>query len=447
MKKQRLLALLLSTATVAGLFATGAATDQSTAATDASEKERQVHASEEEAINALNSGNPLFFVGGSGEEEGVVENGDTDIDIGLLKDKDDSELATSENGKARVYVDGAKLREQPSMQAEELTQLTIGTTVEVVTLEGEWYRTKFGIMDGFVHQSCLFVVGDEGRNGTILHDNTPLREKAEANAAEVSKLSCGNGVKVTDFTPGWYQVSYGGKSGYVAKDQISVTNAFTGETEVRILKKGMSGQAVVKAQNELIKRGFMTGAASGNYDAATEEAVKAFQKAAKTDADGVAGGQTLASLYGDNNIVLTISEKSQVKGRVEMTEWSEVNKIIPRGAEYTIIDVKTGKSWRERRLYGHNHIDSEPLTKKDTDIMKSVYGGKWSWARRAVWVVYKNRVFAASINGMPHAGQSITNNGFNGHHCIHFYKSKTHCGNKQCPVHQAMVLAAYRAGK
>ena len=119
MKKQRLLALLLSTATVAGLFATGAATDQSTTAADASEKERQVHASEEEAINALNSGNPLFFVGGSGEEEGVVENGDTDIDIGLLKDKDDSELATSENGKARVYVDGAKLREQPSMQAEE----------------------------------------------------------------------------------------------------------------------------------------------------------------------------------------------------------------------------------------------------------------------------------------------------------------------------------------
>ena len=129
-----------------------------------------------------------------------------------------------------------------------------------------------------------------------------------------------------------------------------------------------------------------------------------------------------------------------------MTEWSEVNKIIPRGAEYTVIDVKTGKSWKERRLYGHNHIDSEPLTQADTDTMKSVYGGYWSWDRRAVWVVYGNRVFAASINGMPHGGQSITSNGFNGHHCIHFYKSKTHCGNKQCPIHQAMVLAAYREG-
>lgn len=445
MKKQRLVAWLLCAATMACLVTTGAAEDtQGTQATDASEKERQAHASEEEAINALDSGNPLFFVGGSGEEEGVVDNGDTDIDIGLLKDKED--LGSTETGKARVFVEDARLRAEPSKEAEELTQLAEGTTVEVVALEGEWYRTKFGIMDGFVHQSCLFVIGDDGRNGTILHDGTVMRESPDAASAEVSVLSCGNGVQVTDFEPGWYAVTYAGKSGYVAKEEISVTNAFSGETDVRILKKGMSGQAVVKAQEELIKRGFLIGTASGTYDDATVEAVKTFQKAADTSADGVAGGQTLASLYGDNDIILTISEKSQVKGRVEMTEWSEVNKIIPRGAEYTVIDVKTGKSWKERRLYGHNHIDSEPLTQADTDTMKSVYGGYWSWDRRAVWVVYGNRVFAASINGMPHGGQSITSNGFNGHHCIHFYKSKTHCGNKQCPIHQAMVLAAYREG-
>ena len=82
MKKQRLVAWLLCAATMACLVTTGAAEDtQGTQATDASEKERQAHASEEEAINALDSGNPLFFVGGSGEEEGVVDNGDTDIDM------------------------------------------------------------------------------------------------------------------------------------------------------------------------------------------------------------------------------------------------------------------------------------------------------------------------------------------------------------------------------
>lgn len=439
MKKQRLAAFLLSAMLTTCSFVTSAAAEGE--ATDVPAPTPT--ANEEEAGNALDSGNPLFF-GGSEEDEGVVDNGDTDIDIGLLKDSDE---ATTENGKARVYVNEAKMREQPSLEAAVLTQLTEGTTVDVVTLEGEWYRTKFGIIDGFVHQSCLFVVGDAGRNGTILHDGTALREQADGASAEVAQLACGNGVQVTDFQPGWYQVTYGGKTGYVAKEQVSVTNAFSGETEVRVLKSGMSGQAVIKAQNELIKRGFMTGAASGTYDDATVAAVKTFQKAAGTSADGVAGGQTLASLYGDNNIVLTISEKSQVKGKVEMIEWSEVNKLIPRGAEYTVIDVKTGKSWRDRRLYGHNHIDSEPLTKKDTETMKSVYGGKWSWDRRAVWVVYKNRVFAASINGMPHGYYQIKDNGMNGQYCIHFYKSKTHGGNKQCPMHQAMVLAAYRAGK
>ena len=101
----------------------------------------------------------LVFVGGSGEEEGVVDNGDTDIDIGLLKYKED--LGSTETGKARVFVEDARLRAEPSKEAEELTQLAEGTTVEVVALEGEWYRTKFGIMDGFVHQSCLFVIVDD----------------------------------------------------------------------------------------------------------------------------------------------------------------------------------------------------------------------------------------------------------------------------------------------
>ena len=72
--------------------------------------------------------------------------------------------------------------------------------------------------------------------------------------------------------------------------------------------------------------------------------------------------------------------------------------------------METGLTWRERRNGGTNHADCQPLTAADTAAMKKAYGGTWSWNRRAVFVTINGTNYAASINGMPHGGQSITDN-------------------------------------
>jgi hypothetical protein len=46
------------------------------------------------------------------------------------------------------------------------------------------------------------------------------------------------------------------------------------------------------------------------------------------------------------------------------------------------------------------------------------------------------------MNGMPHGGQQINNNDFQGHFCIHFKGSKTHKGNRMDATHQAAVKLA-----
>lgn len=165
-------------------------------------------------------------------------------------------------------------------------------------------------------------------------------------------------------------------------------------------------------------------------------------------ADGIYGDETdrAKKAYMKTKGLLLTPES--VKGRVELIEWAAVHPLIPRGAHYDLIDVRTGVTWEEQRRGGSNHIDSEPVTADDTAKMKSVYNGKWAWTRRPVWVVFKDRVFAASINGMPHGYETIAKeNGFDGHHCIHFLHSRTHGTNKQCPLHQAAVQEAYTKGK
>ncbi|MBQ3705217.1 MAG: peptidoglycan-binding protein [Clostridia bacterium] len=67
------------------------------------------------------------------------------------------------------------------------------------------------------------------------------------------------------------------------------------------LQLGASGQKVRTLQNRLIQLGWLGGRATGKYDAATEAAVRAFQKKTKgLWEDGVAGPDTLRALYSSN---------------------------------------------------------------------------------------------------------------------------------------------------
>lgn len=151
----------------------------------------------------------------------------------------------------------------------------------------------------------------------------------------------------------------------------------------------------------------------------------------------------------DEEITDDSEETPDISGKNgEYLDWfKEVQYIFKKGGEATVTDIDTSKSFNVRRLYGGNHADTEPLTAEDTKIMKSIYGGKWSWDRRAIILTIKDgenteRNIAASMNGMPHGNKSIRNNGMNGHFCIHFRNSKTHSGNKVDAGHQNAVKKA-----
>ena len=124
---------------------------------------------------------------------------------------------------------------------------------------------------------------------------------------------------------------------------------------------------------------------------------------------------------------------------------SDIQKIFAKGVTATITDVDTGISWQEIRKAGTNHADIQPCTKEDTAKLKKVYGGSWSWKRRAVFVTINGVNYAASIHGMPHGGSSVKGNNFPGHHCCHFLNSRTHGSNRVDENHQKMIQKAAAA--
>jgi len=118
-----------------------------------------------------------------------------------------------------------------------------------------------------------------------------------------------------------------------------------------------------------------------------------------------------------------------------------------------------------KRTIGASHSDTETLTANDTSIMKSIWGGNFSWGRRPVIIEYNNRKIAASAAGMPHAGNDtapggqytswrsdnygpgtnldyVKNNNMNGVFDIHFLNSTRHKDGLVDQEHQENIEIA-----
>ncbi len=127
----------------------------------------------------------------------------------------------------------------------------------------------------------------------------------------------------------------------------------------------------------------------------------------------------------------------------ELIPWEEADQLFPKYAKARIVDVDTRLSFRVQRRAGTEHADVQPLTKADTEIMKTIYQGKWSWQRKAIIVELESgRRLAASMHGMPHGAGAISGNNFNGHFCVHFLGSTTHGSKSPNTAHQIMVWKA-----
>ncbi|REE88576.1 hypothetical protein A8990_10872 [Paenibacillus taihuensis] len=129
----------------------------------------------------------------------------------------------------------------------------------------------------------------------------------------------------------------------------------------------------------------------------------------------------------------------------KLLTWDEAEVYVPRMASFALTDLDTGMTFNVQRRAGSSHADVQPLTREDTEIMKRIYNGRWSWKRKAVLVRADGMVLAASMHGKPHGGDGIPDNDFPGHFCVHFLGSTTHKTQSVDPEHQLMVFKA--AGK
>ena len=266
-----------------------------------------------------------------------------------------------------------------------------GTTKAVMEYQGDHDL----LADGVAGKETVKSIFGSCAKTSLSKDTTTASTKSSSSSSSSSKTSSGS------------SKSSSGKS-YPEVSSIEEIGSAPKPTRV-----GDSGTDVVKLQQALKVLGYYSGTIDGSYGEGTESAVKRLQKKRSMKADGIAGAATIRVLFGTTSSSKSSSStnvKTEAKKYTTKTlDWFEdnVTKVIPKNAKFTIKDVKTGKTFEAVRWSGSNHMDTEPRTSEDTAILKSIYGGSWSWRRRAILILYNGNVYAASMNGMPHGTKKV----------------------------------------
>ncbi len=98
----------------------------------------------------------------------------------------------------------------------------------------------------------------------------------------------------------------------------------------------------------------------------------------------------------------------------DLLDWDHITKLFQIGVPAQVKDLDTGRTFQVRRLGGYGHAEVEPLTSRDSNTIRMLYNGEWSWKRRAVIVETAGLKAAASLVGMPKGTGQLLDNGCNG---------------------------------
>ena len=213
---------------------------------------------------------------------------------------------------------------------------------------------------------------------------------------------------------------------------------------IRNMRLKTVGEDVKALQQVLKTMGYYGTRPDGIFNANTASAVRTFQFDYGMAVDGVVNERLVKKI---NSVAATLrplreptreqladsmpeekSDSEKIPDRLYRTDavkmqWSAVNKLWQIGKVLKVTDVETGVSFNLKRTGGINHADVEPCSEEDTDSLREVFSGIWSWQRRPFIVEISYITSAASICGMPHGESSIFGNGVNGHFCMHFFES------------------------
>jgi len=298
------------------------------------------------------------------------------------------------------------LRTGPSRDTSIIRTLTENTSVDVLEKRSDgWSKVKHNGTEGFIKSDLITETGvSSSQASTTLKTNgsVNMRTGPSTNNSIIVTLAPSTSVDILENrSDGWSKVKHNGTEGFIKSDLLSVsgsTSILRTITDVHFRSGPSTGYRIIRtlSPNAVVE--------------VLEKRSDGWSKVLHNGTEGFIKSEFLGA-------------GARV---IELIDWATARTVLTRGQDMRVVDVRTGISFTIRAFSLGRHADVDPVTQADTDAMKRSRNGVWSWSARPVWVTVGDRTFAAAMNGMPHAGSTISGNGVNGHFCLHFQGSRSH---------------------
>ena len=342
-------------------------------------------------------------------------------------------------GETFQTTDHVRFRTGPSTEDSIISVVNPGVSVDVLEHDpAGWSMVRVNGTVGYMRSDFLkYPIGStpvvfrttDGVNFRTSPSN-------DTNTNIIRGIVHGTSVEVLEHDPaGWSKVRITGTTGFIRSDFLT--------RDIRIESASSSSQP--QAQPTLTL--WATAGARLRSGPSTDTAIL------RTLSDGTAvtviehnpTGWSKVSVGGDIGYIRTDLLRTS-NGKVEFLNWSEARNIVRTGVPIRVYDVRTGLSFNIQCFSKSGHADVEPISQADTDTILRSRNGVWAWAPRPVLITIGDRTIAASMNGMPHAGSTISGNGMNGHLCLHFGGTVTNNKSYQQDLRNA-VDEAYNSSR
>lgn len=127
------------------------------------------------------------------------------------------------------------VRSEPKVDSTRLGQLPLGTPVEILETIDGWHRISYNGMPGYISAEYVSAQAPSTTAPaptttlpprTILYvtaNKLNVRSEPATTGARLGELLYGDVIEILGTVNGWYEISFGGGTGYVSADYASVT--------------------------------------------------------------------------------------------------------------------------------------------------------------------------------------------------------------------------------
>ncbi len=131
--------------------------------------------------------------------------------------------ATTESGQGKITASGGlNLRDTPSASGKLLLTIPEGKTVDIISSQGQWYRTAYQNSSGWVSANYVTIIETYKQGRITASGGLNLRESSSTTADIMMTIPRGATVRINGEQNDWYKITYRGTDGWVYADYVTI---------------------------------------------------------------------------------------------------------------------------------------------------------------------------------------------------------------------------------